>query len=101
MIGFASAVDGWASLAIAVTWQLAALALVAWVCEKVFRLRTSVTSYSNGPSHPGETSSLPYPHTPKPNTRLRLRFGRREEGLAVRKVFRVGSLGAGAERLQG
>jgi beta-lactamase regulating signal transducer with metallopeptidase domain len=39
MMGFASAVDGWASLAIAVTWQLAALALVAWVCEKVFRLR--------------------------------------------------------------
>ena len=29
---------GWTTWVIAVTWQLAALAAVAWVCEKVFRV---------------------------------------------------------------
>jgi len=45
MMSFASAVDTWALLAVAATWQLAALALVAWVCERAFRLRQGRVRY--------------------------------------------------------
>ena len=34
-----SLADSWGSLAWAVTWQLAALGLLAWLAERVFRLR--------------------------------------------------------------
>jgi beta-lactamase regulating signal transducer with metallopeptidase domain len=46
MMGFASAVDDWASLVIAVTWQLAALTVVALVCEKALRLRPPRVRYA-------------------------------------------------------
>ncbi|UCC68803.1 MAG: M56 family metallopeptidase [Armatimonadota bacterium] len=39
MIILSSLVDGWASLALALTWQLAALAALAWLCERVLKLR--------------------------------------------------------------
>ena len=39
MIALTRLVDGWASLAWAATWQLAVLALLAWVGERLFRLR--------------------------------------------------------------
>jgi beta-lactamase regulating signal transducer with metallopeptidase domain len=39
MSAFAAAVDSWALVMLAVTWQLAALAALAWLCERLFRLR--------------------------------------------------------------
>jgi len=37
--GFGAAVDGWAALAWGVTWQLAVLAVVVWLAERVLRVR--------------------------------------------------------------
>jgi len=39
MTALTSLADGWAALAWAVTWQLAALALLAWLAERLFKLR--------------------------------------------------------------
>jgi len=38
--------DNWTSLLLTITWQLAALAALAWVCEKVFRLRQARARYA-------------------------------------------------------
>ncbi len=39
-------VDSWGALALAVTWQLAALVVVAWLCERLFRLRHARARHS-------------------------------------------------------
>jgi hypothetical protein len=39
-------VDSWGALAVAVSWQLAALAVAAWLCEKLFRLRHARARHS-------------------------------------------------------
>jgi len=46
MMSFVSAVDAWAQLVIPVTWQLAALALIGWLCERAFRLRQGRVRYA-------------------------------------------------------
>jgi beta-lactamase regulating signal transducer with metallopeptidase domain len=46
MTTFTAAVDAWARVAIAVTWQLAALALLAWLCERALRLRQARVRYA-------------------------------------------------------
>ena len=39
MNAFGVFADQWAPLALAATWQLAALVVVALICERLFRLR--------------------------------------------------------------
>jgi len=46
MLALRGTVDNWWSLALVVTWQLAALAVVAWLCEKAFRLRHPRVKYA-------------------------------------------------------
>ena len=39
MAALARAVDTWAELGLAATWQLATLAALVWICERLFRIR--------------------------------------------------------------